>query len=491
MTTKVVKGSMWTLAGQALPLAVSLFTSPIVIRLLGAEGYGVLILLMLIPNYLSFADFGMGMASTKFGSGAYASGSRDKEALIVRTAAVIALFTSVPVAVVMFLLSGTVVSWFNVPDQLLGDASLALKISAITFVLNILCLIFNTPQLTRLRMDINTLVNTGFRIFGMLCVPLVIYLGGGLVGAIIVLMIVSVLTLSGHIFASRRLLPELLRASIEKAAVRPMLKFGAALVIGGVAGILLANSEKLVLTKMTSVETLAYYSAATTLASMVAMFSGSMIQSLLPAFSQLQGSADRQALDALYSRGIRLNLLLLVPALMFLAVIARPFFTLWGGPDFGRESPMPFYILLAGLAFNVLAFLPHSAIMASGRSDIFAKIYWIELVPYILLVSWLTWQFGASGAAAAWSIRVVADAAVIFWLARKVGGVTISNRAARALAGAFAAIAAPLVAILYFRELNAAVGITLFLGGAFYALIVWRVILEREELNWFYKRIRG
>ncbi len=261
--------------------------------------------------------------------------------------------------------------------------------------------------------------------------------------------------------------------------------------IGGVAGILLANSEKLVLTKMTSVETLAYYSAATTLASMVAMFSGSMIQSLLPAFSQLQGSADRQALDALYSRGIRLNLLLLVPALMFLAVIARPFFTLWGGPDFGRESPMPFYILLAGLAFNVLAFLPHSAIMASGRSDIFAKIYWIELVPYILLVSWLTWQFGASGAAAAWSIRVVADAAVIFWLARKVGGVTISNRAARALAGAFAAIAAPLVAILYFRELNAAVGITLFLGGAFYALIVWRVILEREELNWFYKRIRG
>ena len=123
MTTKVVKGSLWTLAGQVLPLGISLITSPIVIRLFGAEGYGAMILVLLIPGYLGFADFGMGMASTKFASEAYASGSRDRGPRIVRTAALIALGTSVPFATVLFLLSGTVVGWFNVPEHLLGEAS--------------------------------------------------------------------------------------------------------------------------------------------------------------------------------------------------------------------------------------------------------------------------------------------------------------------------------------------------------------------------------
>lgn len=57
MTTKVVKGSLWTLLGQVFPLGVSLITTPFVIRMFGAEGYGVLILVALIPTYLGFADF--------------------------------------------------------------------------------------------------------------------------------------------------------------------------------------------------------------------------------------------------------------------------------------------------------------------------------------------------------------------------------------------------------------------------------------------------
>ncbi len=491
MTTKVVKGSLWTFAGQMLPLGVSLITSPIVIRLLGAEGYGVLILVVLIPTYVSFADFGMGMASTKFGSEAYASGSQEKEARVVRTAALIALLTSLPVATVIFFLSGTLIGWFNVPERLFEEASLSLKLAAVALVLNVLCLIFNTPQLTRLRMDLNTLVNAGFRILGAIAIPIVIYLGGGIAGAMLVLIVVSTLTLLGHIFVSGRLLRELFQMSIERAAIRPMLKFGGALVVGGVAAILLTNSEKLVLTKMTSVENLAFYSAATTLAGMIAMFSGSMIQSLLPAFAQLQSAENRTALTALYSRGVRINLIWLVPGLLALALIAKPFFTVWGGEAFGRESPMPFYILLFGLAFNVLAYLPLTAIMASGRSDILAKVYWIELAPYILLVAWLTSRFGASGAAAAWSVRVVADSAILFWLAKKVGGVSFTRRARQSFISAFGLLLVPLAAILYYRELNFAVIITTLVITAVYALIVWKVVLETEEITWLTNKLNA
>ena len=74
MTTKVVKGTLWTMVGLMVPILLSLVSTPIVTRLLGAEGYGLLVLILLIPNYLNFADFGMNIASTKFGSAAYAEG---------------------------------------------------------------------------------------------------------------------------------------------------------------------------------------------------------------------------------------------------------------------------------------------------------------------------------------------------------------------------------------------------------------------------------
>src|SRR5439155_14311943 len=103
ITTKVLKGSIWTLAGQVSPMAVSLFTTPFVIRFLGSEQYGVLVLVGLIPAYFAFADLGMGIASTKFASEAYSQGDNTKEAETVWTAAMIASASSIIIGMPIFL----------------------------------------------------------------------------------------------------------------------------------------------------------------------------------------------------------------------------------------------------------------------------------------------------------------------------------------------------------------------------------------------------
>jgi O-antigen/teichoic acid export membrane protein len=322
MTTRVVKGSLWTLAGQVAPLAVSLITTPFVIRMLGTESYGVLILVGLIPAYLGFGDFGMNLASTKFASEAYAQGDPVREARIVRTAALIASFSSAPLGIVLFAFSTRIISLFNVPDALRGEASLALKFAAITFVVNFLNSIINTPQLARLRMDVTTLIASGFRILGLVATPIILYMGEGVVGAVLVLMVSSLLTLTAHIYFSQLLLPDLLGWTIDRGAVRPLLKFGIALACAGIAGIFLINVEKAMIAWLISIAALAYYSVALTLANMLTMFSAAMIQSLLPAFSQLQGSNRRNQLVVLYSRGIRFNLIWLIPALVTICLIA-------------------------------------------------------------------------------------------------------------------------------------------------------------------------
>jgi Membrane protein involved in the export of O-antigen and teichoic acid len=491
MTTKVVKGSLWTLMGQMAPLGVSLFTTPFVIRLLGSEGYGVLVLIALIPTYFGFADFGMGIASTKFGSEAYGQGDKEKEASIVRTAALIALMASLPIAAGLFVFSPQIIGLFNIPEPLYSEASLALKLASITFVVNFLNNVFNTPQLTRLRMDLNTFVNAGFRICGIIATPIVIYLGGGIAGAVAVLLAASLLTLSGHLFISGRLQPKLLAATtIDLTAIKSLTKFGGALVISGIAAIILVNAEKGILAATVSASALAHYSVAFTLAGMMTMFSSAMIQSLLPAFSQLQADENRGHLNSLYSRGIRLNLIWLIPTLAFLSIIAKPFFTLWAGEEFGRESVLPFYVLLAGIAFNIIAYFPNTAIMAAGRTDMLAKLYWIELAPYILLVLVLSSRFGAVGAAAAWSIRVIIDAFLQFFLAKRVARISYVQKGLMTFSVAGTVMALPFAVNLYLGEFRLVIALLVLASIILYSFIIWKALLEREEVSWLLHRFR-
>jgi len=482
MTTKVIKGTLWTLAGLSVPIFFSLFATPIVTRLLGAESYGLFILVLLIPTYFNFADFGMNIASTKFGAGAYADGSPEKEARIVRTAALIAFLASLPFALGIIAFSAPIVRIFNVPEHLFSEAAFALKLAAVGFIINCLATVFNTPELSRLRMDLNIAVTSGVRLLGIIATPIVIYFGGGVTGAVAVALAVSTVTLAGHIIVSARLLPQLIGTSIDRSSVRPMLKFGSSLVIAGIAGVLLAQLEKVVLTRATSVETLAYYSVAATFAAMLTLFSASIVQSLMPAFSQLQGEHNRSALNALYSRGIRSTLIWLVPAVVFMIFVGRPFFTYWFSADFGRESTIPFYITVAGLFFNVLAYFPYSAIMASGRSDIFAKIYWLELIPHVVLVWILAHRFGAAGAAAAWSIRVTVDGAVLFWLAHKFG-VRFDRARIWAFAAAAMFMASPVAALAIWGHHPIVIAVAILVAVA-YAIAVWRTVLKEEEIAW-------
>lgn len=483
MTTKVVKGTLWTLFGLTVPIFFSLFATPIVTRLLGAESYGLLVLILLIPAYFSFADFGMNIASTKFGSAAFADGDNKKEAQIVRTAALVALITSLPIAAAMIVFSPNIAALANVPEHLIGEASFALRLASVVFVVNFLNNIFNTPELSRLRMDLNILVFSGVRLVGIIATPIVVYYGGGVIGAVAVALAVSVFTLIGHLIVSSRLLPELVGISIDRASVRPLMKFGGSLVVAGIASVLLLNLEKFLLTKATSVETLGYYSIAATFAAMLTLFSGSVVQSIMPAFSQLQSAENGPALNNLYSRGIRLTLIWLVPAVSFMVLVGRPFFSYWFSEAFGRESTPPYYIIVVGLFFNVLAYFPYAALMAAGRSEIFAKLYWIELVPYVLLVWWLASRFGAVGAATAWSIRVWFDAALLFWLAHRIG-VEFDRARMHYFIGAALLMWMPVLGLAIFGELNALIIVLTFACGAVYLLLVWTKVLQKEEIVW-------
>jgi len=492
MTTKVVKGSVWTLAGSVLPLAVSFISTPFIIRFLGSENYGVLLLVGLIPTYFTFADLGMGVASTKFASEAFGEGSATRENEFVWTAAAIAGISSLLVAIPLCLFSYYIVRALNVPEHLLAEASIALKIASAAFVLSILATVLNSPMLARLRMDLNALTQAIPRVLLAALTPVVLFYGWGIIGAVSLSFAIGVGTLTSVILLSAHLLPQLSRPAFRSDHVRLLLTFGGAWFIAMIATMLLANLEKFVLTKMVSVQALAYYSVAFSFASMATFFSWGMVQSLIPAFSQLYGQKKMDEFDGLLSRAIRINMIGMLPTLTILFVIAKPFLMLWAGEEFGRESSGPFYVLLIGLLFNSLAYVPYAALLAAGRSDLLAKVYWIELVPYILIVAVLIYYFGILGAAMAWSLRVLIDAVLFVWLTRRVIGAKFGlRRSAPSLGIAFGVLMVPVIYSVLREPSMIWLFVITLVCTAFYAVIIWNTYVLAEEKSWLLANIKS
>lgn len=486
MTTKVMKGSFWVLMGQVLPLAATFVASPFVIRSLGSEAYGVLILVGLISSYFSFADFGMVMASTRFGSEAYANETASQEGRVVRTAALIGVGSSLFIALPLFFFSGWVVGdLLSVPVYLQKQAGIALKITSVAFVLSFVSNIFNTPQLSRMRMDLNVLINSGLKILMTLATPVVLYFGGGIIEATIVSGTAVLLMMIGNLYVSGKLLPGLFHWSIDQEKIRPLLKFGGNIVIYAIGLAVINNLEKFLLTKFVSVKSLAYYSVASTFANMTTMFSMAMVQTLIPAFSQLLTPEKRGQLTALFTRTVRISLLGLIPSVMVLLIIAKPFFTLWAGAEFGIGSMPPFYILLIGIFFSILVYIPNCVLMAAGRSGVFAKVYILEVLPYGLITYFLVRELGIIGAALALALKEVVNAMIFIRFTEKYTGLTfkLSSYQAGMIQGLLAFVPAVLFAFLYD---NFSLWLILLVPSSFvlYCYIAWKKMITDEEKIW-------
>ncbi len=495
MTTKVMKGSFWVLLGQMVPMIATFISSPFVIRYLGAEAYGVLLLVAMIPANFAHADIGMNFSSTKFGAEAYGNGDTKKEALVVRTAAWIAFFPTLLVCILLFAFSIYIMTdFFGISSKYGEAASFGLKLTAIAFLINAMSSIFNTPQFSRLKMNLNVLINAGPRALMTLTTPFVLYHGFGIKGATLVACCTALIILMLNVFVSGRLLPELYSFTIDKKLIKPLFSFGKGIVIYGIALVFIGNIEKILLAKIMadSTKNVAYYSVAFTLANMASLFSIAMVQTLTPAFSQLLAPEKKAELQALFSRCVRVGIIILIPCCMSMIVIAKPFFTIWAGEEFGRESVLPFYVLLIGVFLGLIAYIPSAILLVAGKSSVFAKIYYTEIILYGLLAYILILKFGIIGAAFAWSIREVANAILFIFFAKKYTGLIlgIKKQQKEMLYGFLVFIPIVLFAILY-NNFSYWIFVLLPISLFGYLVLVWKKLAIESEKKWVLEKVKN
>lgn len=178
----------------------------------------------------------------------------------------------------------------------------------------------------------------------------------------------------------------------------------------GVTGItvlatLLTQADKIILSRMLSMEMFGYYTLAHVMAMTLYRFIGPVFSAVYPRFTNLVALQKEQELKTLYHMSAQLVSVLVLPTAIVVALFSKEILLLWTqNPMTAGKSYLLVSILVIGTALNGIMNIPYALQLASGWTRL---AFWVNLISVLVLVPlmiFLAKYFGALGAASVWVI---------------------------------------------------------------------------------------
>jgi O-antigen/teichoic acid export membrane protein len=477
--------------GLALPLLVGFLTIPVVIHRLGTDRFGILSIVWVVVGYFGFFDLGLGRATTKFVAEALGRAEYEKVPRYFWTTVffqgILGIFAGVVLALVTPFLVHRV---FNIASHLISESKFSFYVMAFSFPVVMVSGSFRGLLEAGQRFDLVNYVKIPSNIVNYLAPLLGALLGLGLPGIMVLLAVSRVATLVVWVVISLRVFP-ILRGgmAIHGETIKPMLSFGGWLTVSNLVGPILIYLDRFFIGSILTMEALGYYSAPYEIVLRLGIIPQSLLITLFPAFSALEGRRDLEKTKTLYGRSVKYLFLSIGTTVVLLVLLARVFLKLWLGEPFALNSTIVFQVLAVGFCANALANIPFSYLQGIGRADITAKFHLMEMIFYVPLVWGLIRLWGINGAAAAWAIRVTADMILLFWGAWKFGKMDLSNLVENGMIrGAIAMSAYAFAGYCLMRLPWGGFGVMVLTFGFLVAL--WYCAFSRDERLWVAKRSR-
>jgi O-antigen/teichoic acid export membrane protein len=477
----LARNMAYNFVGTALPAVIAVALLPILTRGLGPERFGILALCWLVFTYLT--DVGFGRATTKFVADAAARADERGLPAVVATSVAIQALAGLLVGAALGLLAwGGIDRLLDVSPALANETRVSFMLVAAGVPFVLLSSAYRGVLEAAQRFDHVNAVRVPSSIANYALPAMGVLAGLGLVPIVAALLAARIVTAAAFAWLAVRAEP---RAAVlprlHGGYLRPLLTFGGWVTLGSILTPFLAYGDRATLGALAGAEAVGYYAAPAEVVMRLLIIPGSLAATLFPALSAL--SAVREATEPTIWRGMKYVMLIVLVPVGLLVAAGEPALVLWLGEEVGRESATVLPVLALGVAVLSPAYMPMIALQATGRADIPARLYLLEIPFFVLLLIILIPAWGIVGAAAAWSIRVAIDAVLQCGAAARVGLITTAGaRLARipqaAAIGVFLVLGAFLAAASTgFWTTSLVLAATLAMAGT----AVWAAALDADE----------
>ena len=169
--------------------------------------------------------------------------------------------------------------------------------------------------------------------------------------------------------------------------------------------LLLTQVDKILLSKLITLESYGYYTLAATMAGGLALIAAPTTQAIYPKMVEYVAKEKQQELINLYHQGAQLISVLIVPVAVMLIFFGKDIVYLWSGNINLATKTTPILLpLVLGSYLNGLMWMPYQLQLAHGWTSLTVKVNSVAvalLIPAIFLV---TPRYGAVGAAWLWAV---------------------------------------------------------------------------------------
>jgi O-antigen/teichoic acid export membrane protein len=192
--------------------------------------------------------------------------------------------------------------------------------------------------------------------------------------------------------------------AFRRELLRGVYRFSGGVAAISVVTLFLTQTDKLVLSKLLSLDAFGYYTLASTVSGTLYILITPVFSTFFPVFAQ-SVARDGEGLRALYHRASQLMSVVVLPAALVLAFFAKELLLIWTrNPTTAERTHAIVAILVLGSALNGLMNVPYALQLAYGwtRLTLYSNIVaLLVLVPSMLLA---VVRFGPVGAATMWLV---------------------------------------------------------------------------------------
>ncbi|HPL67572.1 MAG TPA: oligosaccharide flippase family protein [Smithellaceae bacterium] len=168
---------------------------------------------------------------------------------------------------------------------------------------------------------------------------------------------------------------------------------------------LLTQLDKIVLSKILSLELFGFYSIASSIAIAIAKPAPLIFSAVLPRFTQLVALDDTAKLEETYLKAIRLSAWIVLPIAGIIILFSEHLFCLYlnNNPSASQIAALA-SILMMGYSLHSLTYVPYALSLAYGWTRYGLNISVVAVIFALPVILYCAVRYGATGAAYGWLI---------------------------------------------------------------------------------------
>ena len=426
------RDSLLNLAGRAIPLLVALASVPATVAVLGVERFGILALIWTVHIYFGAYDVGLGRATTKFVAETLDAKDDRRSADVIWGATAVQLFIGLFLGLITILIARSVATRvLNVPLNLIEETTASLYLLAPVVPILLVLSSLRGALEGALRFDLSNIIKTSSNTAIFLLPLFAGHLGFGLPGIALSLLVGQlVASITAYVFC-RQVLPGLRsRPRTTRSTAMQLAAYGGWVTASGLLGPVFAYMDRFVIASVITVASVTYYAVPYDMITRLWAVPASIVSASFPRLGVLDSKQDFVGMESMVRRSLKWIALVVGPITLLASLVPRELLGIWMGSGFAARAADPLRLLGIGVFLSSFAHVPYSLIQARNRPDLITKLQLLEIVPHV----WFAWfaitRWGILGAAIAWAVRAGIDAAALFLLAMRMGGLSSASFAA-------------------------------------------------------------